>query len=119
MQVYLMSAISLARYVILKNPRGKKTIAKKHMVLIVFLSIFLSAFWSTTPLFGWSYYSLEESLVTCSVEWKERSINVISYNIGMFVFVFLIPFAIIIFTNIKSLQIVIIEFKKNLPYFLH
>jgi len=33
------------------------------------------------PMFGWSYYSLEDGLVSCSVEYNEKSINLISYNL--------------------------------------
>ena len=106
MQIYLMTAVSLMRYHILKNARVNNKITKNLIVFIVTICIIKSAFWSSAPLFGWSYYSLEESLVTCSVEWKERSLNVISYNISMFIFVFFIPFLLIIFANIRSFQIV-------------
>ena len=60
------------------------------------------------PILGWSYYSLESGLVSCSVEYNEKSLNVISYNIGMFIFVFILPFGITTYTNIKSFLIVII-----------
>jgi hypothetical protein len=58
------------------------------------------------PIFGWSFYSLEDGLVSCSVEYNEKSINVISYNVGMFIFTFFVPFTIIIVANVKSLLIV-------------
>ena len=66
----------------------------------------MSLFWSAVPIFGWSYYSLEDGIVSCSVEYNEKSLNVISYNIGMFIFVFILPFGITIYTNIKSILIV-------------
>lgn len=77
---------------------------------VVSLSFILSLFWSTLPLLDWSYYSLEDSFVACSVEYNEKSINVITYNVGMFTFVFVVPFTLIIYYNIKSLLDVIYFF---------
>lgn len=50
---------------------------------------------------GWSYYSLEGALTSCSVEWKDKSWNVITYNITIFVFVFIIPFLSIMLIHVK------------------
>lgn len=58
------------------------------------------------PVFGWSYYSLEGALTSCSIEWHERSFNVISYNMTIFVATFIMPFGVIAITNIKLLLIV-------------
>lgn len=104
--VFLMSFISIERYYILKYPTRLKRLNKKKIITSISISIFLGLFWSLAPLIGWSHYSLEDSLTSCSVEWKERNLNVLSYNIFIFVFVFGIPFSVIIFTNIKSILIV-------------
>ena len=37
----------------------------------------------------------------------EKSLNVITYNFGMFIFVFILPFGITIYANLRSLLIVI------------
>jgi len=58
------------------------------------------------PFFGWSYYSLEGALTSCSVEWSVRSFNVISYNMFIFVVTFLIPVFVIVFSNVGVLIIV-------------
>ena len=60
------------------------------------------------PLLGWSYYSMEGALTSCSVEWADRSINVVSYNMFIFVVSYLIPLIIIATTNISLLFIVYI-----------
>ena len=73
-------------------------------VLFCFCMGFLCA---GAPLFGWSYYSMEGALTSCSVEWADRSINVVSYNMFIFVATFLIPLIIIASTNLGLLRIVI------------
>lgn len=49
---------------------------------------------------------MEGANTSCSVEWKERTFSVISYNVSMFVFVFFVPLAIIVFTNIRLITII-------------
>lgn len=104
--VYLMTLISIQRFYILKSALNVKKISEKVLLFVIFVCILIGLFWSLMPLFGWSHYSLEDSYVGCAVEWKERSYNVISYNICIFLFVFIVPFGIIIVTNIKSILIV-------------
>jgi len=58
------------------------------------------------PLLGWSYYTLEGGLVSCGVEMNERSNNVRSFIIAIFIFVYMIPFGLIIITNLKLLLII-------------
>ncbi len=84
-----------------------KDLTYKIILLGVIACVLLGLFWSIMPLIGWSYYSLEENLTTCSVEWKNRSFNVLSYNICMFVFVFFLPLGLIIFTSYQLLKTVI------------
>ena len=79
----------------------------KITMLIIFVCTVVSLSWSTFPLFGWSHYSLEASLTTCSVEWAERSWNVYSYNICMFLFVFILPLILIAFCNVRLYTTVI------------
>ena len=106
MQVYMMAAISYVRYDILNRQLDEKSISDRVIFRSTLISLFLSLFWSAVPIFGWSKYSLEDGLVSCSVEYNEKSLNVITYNVGMFTFVFFLPFAIIIVANVKSLFIV-------------
>ena len=106
MQIFTMAAISFERYYILKNPYDARKLDNKIMIKIILICLLLSLFWSIVPLFGWSYYSLEDSLTGCCVEYKSRKISVISYNVAMFLFVFIIPFCFILITNIKLFFIV-------------
>ena len=76
--------------------------------IVILLCSLLSLMTAVAPFFGWSYYSLEGSMTSCAVEWAERSTNVISYNIFIFMISFCIPIGIIIPSNLKLLMIVII-----------
>jgi hypothetical protein len=100
-QIYLMTAISIERHYIIENQLKK--IKKNTMINVIILCLLFSLFWSIAPLLGWSHYSLEDSNTGCCVEYKSRTINVISYNIAMFIFVFIIPFGFILESNIKLL----------------
>jgi len=64
MQVFLMTAISYVRYDILKNQKNEKNISNKIIINSVIISLVLSLFWSVMPILGWSYYSLEDGLVS-------------------------------------------------------
>ena len=104
--VYLMTMISVERYYILKCPTNVKNLNKKKSYLAIFICVLLGLFWSFMPIIGWSHYSLEDSLTSCAVEWKEHSLNVTSYNIAIFIFVFIIPFGAIVLANLKTIYIV-------------
>lgn len=106
LQIFLMVSISYVRYYILVAPINEHINNTNLVVGPSIISISLSLFWSIVPIFGWSYYSLEDGYVSCSVEYNEKNFNVISYNIGMFVCVFLIPLSMIIITNFKTILFV-------------
>ena len=75
-------------------------------IYLILLSCFLGAFWAIMPIFGWSEYSLEGAMISCSIEWNKRTPSVLSYNITITLFVFLIPLGLLLFTNISVLQTV-------------
>ena len=53
------------------------------------------------PFFGWSEYTLEGLMISCSVEWNKKTLTVISYNICILIFVYLIPLLSFVFTYSK------------------
>ncbi|CAF0751292.1 unnamed protein product [Brachionus calyciflorus] len=99
--IYLLTVISFERWYAIVNPFEQRYLTYKYTCLIIMLCLLFSLIWCVAPLFGWSYYSLEISLTTCSVEWNDHSLNVISYNMTIFGFVYLIPLVVLIYTNIK------------------
>ena len=102
MHVCMMSIISFERYYVLKKPLNMKKITNQKVTIAIMVSVIFSLFWTLMPLLGWSRYTLEDGLTGCSIEWKPTDINVISYNISMFIFVFFLPFSLIFTTNFKS-----------------
>ncbi|RNA28801.1 melanopsin [Brachionus plicatilis] len=98
--IYIMALVSLERYCLIYN--SFKTKIDVHQVVFSVLLCFILGFiWAILPIFGWSHYSLEGAYTSCSVEWNEKSFNVVSYNITIFITVFIIPIAVISFTNLK------------------
>ena len=77
--------------------------------MIIGISAFIALICAGAPLVGWSYYSLEGALTSCSVEWAERSFSVISYNIFIFILTFVLPTLVISITNLKMIFIVMTE----------
>jgi c-opsin len=104
--IYIMVAISIERFMIIYKPMSIKKITHKVLANVIGICMLLGIFWSVLPIFGWSRYSLEGVGTSCSVEWYERSLNVISYNVAMFLFVFFVPLLVIIGTNLKLIMIV-------------
>jgi hypothetical protein len=117
--VYLLMAVSIERLLVIYKPAQQISIKKS--VLTVCLCCFLGLLWALFPFMGWSYYSLEGVNISCSVEWRDQSWNVVSYNIAIFIFVFIIPFSILCFTTFKFLYLVIFLLvfrKKSFKVFL-
>nr|QVK45897.1 G protein-coupled receptor [Proales similis] len=117
--IFLMVAISLERYLITSNPLSMQSFKPSTVYMAVAASTLTGLFWALLPLLGWSHYSLEGALTSCSVEWNERNFAVISYNLAMFLFVYFIPLAMIICTNykllfmVKDLRRVLISLKRD------
>ncbi len=97
--------ICFCRFMALKKQDGN-LINYTNSLRIMIACIILSLLWPLLPLFGWSKYSLEGVLINCSVEWQSRSINVISYNITIFILIYFLPSIILIYTNFHLLRAV-------------
>lgn len=105
--IYILVFISYIRYSQIRNPinddRGPKYgLAIKGIVA----SCLNGMFWALMPLFGWSEYAPEGAMISCCIEWNKRTYSVISYNIAITLFVYLIPLALLIFTNLRIFSIV-------------
>ncbi len=104
--IFILVSISLERCYIINSQVKNRFIQKNTVKNIVGVCVLFGLFWATLPLLGWSYYSLEGEMTSCSVEWNERSLNVVSYNIAMFVFCYFIPLIIIVVSNTKLIIMV-------------
>ena len=105
--IYILIALSYSRYEDLRRQMlglGSPTV--KDCCLKILSCILLGLFWASLPLLGWSYYSPEGLGTSCSVEWNEKSFNVLSYNITILITVFLIPLILLIYINVLIIRIV-------------
>lgn len=107
---HLMAAISFERFYIMYKPLNIRKINFRTSFISVFICCAFGLFWSLMPLVGWSYYTFEDGLISCAVEFKGSSLNVRSFIIAIFIFVYLIPFGFIMGTNILLFIII-----KRLP----
>jgi hypothetical protein len=99
--------IKFYRFLMLRNVITFKSITTTKSIIGIMVSVFLSLVWTTLPLPGWSYYSPEGVNISCGVEWKDHSVNVMSYNVTIFIFAFFLPLLILVVTNFKIIKIVI------------
>ncbi|CAF3734287.1 unnamed protein product [Rotaria socialis] len=97
--LYILTALSLNRYWKIVKPGKAQYVTFQTAYISVFLSVIAGLFWAITPVFGWNNYKLEGALTTCSICWQERSFNVMSYNILMFVFGYIIPLIVMVYCN--------------------
>ncbi len=99
--VYMLVAISLQRYYIIRKPLNIKKITKKATLIVIGICCASGLIWSLLPLFGWSSYVLEGSLTSCGPDFHSKTFNNLSFNITLFLTVFVIPFCIIAVTSFK------------------
>jgi hypothetical protein len=118
--IFLMAFISSERFYLnyyLKSTKQELNI--KRSIKVVLACSMGALFWSILPIFGWSYYSLEGTLTSCSVEWFDRSMNVASYNIAMFIFVYIIPLTLIVVSSFGLILIVSFNLVDNFNFKLN
>ena len=103
-------SIQYFRYLMISNKVNSKSITYKTCFLVIAVCIVLSLIWTTFPLVGWSYYSPEGLKMSCSVEWQDRSLNVMSYSITIIIFVFIeISLKIFHFNYIKLIFLMFLK----------
>ena len=85
---------------------SKRSLSQKNSnsdeILAILISLLIGLFWAMAPFFGWSEYSLEGAMISCSVEWNKLTPSVMSYNIVIILFVYFIPISVLIFTSSKA-----------------
>ncbi|UJR32062.1 hypothetical protein I4U23_019530 [Adineta vaga] len=99
--MYMLCLLSIDRYFVVSRPFTTVTITIKQSYICICCAYLLALLWTLMPLIGWSKYDYEGTGASCSIKWEEQSLNIISYNITILLFVYLIPVIIIITTNIK------------------
>ena len=99
--IYLMAVIAMERYWLVHKPLVVRHMTWRTRLHIIAACLLLAFVWSALPMFGWSRYSLEAFKTSCSIEWADRSLSVTSYNMTIFVGIFLIPLVLIVAFSTK------------------
>ena len=92
--LYLLTAISVDRYIVIVKPLKSKIVTKRVAVAAIGACYGGAALWAILPLVGWSSYGLEAIGVYCGLNYRDRSLGNTSYIVAMFVFCFAIPIII-------------------------
>ncbi|KAM7378933.1 hypothetical protein PAMP_004521 [Pampus punctatissimus] len=98
-----LAVLSYERYSTMMAPTEADSTNYRKISLGITLSWVYSLIWTLPPLFGWSHYGPEGPGTTCSVDWKAKTANNISYIICLFVFCLIVPFLVIVFCYGKLL----------------
>ena len=106
LSIYIMTLISLERFLAVKYSLKRFSIPTSKIKLMIFVSSLLSMFWSVLPMFGFSHYRLEPTLISCSVDWTDKSLKSTVYIVNLFLFVYFMPLMIIFGTNFNTILIV-------------
>ncbi|XP_044076875.1 vertebrate ancient opsin-like [Siniperca chuatsi] len=98
-----LAVLSYERYSTMMTPTKADSSNYHKTSLGIALSWVYSLIWTLPPLLGWSRYGPEGPGTTCSVDWKTKTANNISYIICLFVFCLIVPFLVIVFCYGKLL----------------
>uniref|UniRef100_A0A8C7LBU1 G-protein coupled receptors family 1 profile domain-containing protein n=1 Tax=Oncorhynchus kisutch TaxID=8019 RepID=A0A8C7LBU1_ONCKI len=99
-----LAVLSYERYSTMMGPTKADSTNYRKVALGIAFSWFYSLMWTLPPLFGWSRYGPEGPGTTCSVDWKAKSANNVSYILCLFVFCLIIPFLVIVYCYGKLLH---------------
>ncbi|XP_057713565.1 vertebrate ancient opsin-like [Corythoichthys intestinalis] len=98
-----LAVLSYERYSTMMTPTEADSSNYCKICLGISLSWVYSLIWTLPPLFGWSRYGPEGPGTTCSVNWKAKTANNISYIICLFIFCLIVPLLVIVFCYGKLL----------------
>ena len=104
--IYILMFISYTRFRTVSDPLNYKANSTIQTMIAILVSLFFGIFWATAPILGWSHYSLEGAMISCSVEWHEKTASVFSYNIAITTFVYFLPLVVFIFNSARIFYMV-------------
>lgn len=120
-EMYLLTAISIDRYIVIAKPLKSAMITKRVAALAVAACFGFGFFWSIFPFFGWSSYGLEAAGIYCGLLWEDKSLSTTTYVVTISIFCFFLPFGAMIYCYFQIYMTVSILIQCSLMYkcFLH
>lgn len=104
--MYILSAISLSRYIVITRQMSAVVVNNTVSATMLAFCYIVGLFWSAIPFSGWTRYEYEAIGTTCSVALDSSDFYVLSYNICIFVFCYLVPVITMICCYCKILHTV-------------
>jgi len=92
--IFLLTGLSVHRYIIMLTNIRNKNIKKTTVLLTVVFCFVMGLFWGIAPLIGWGSYDLEGINISCAPNWRSRLSWDVSYTIAMYIIVLFIPLII-------------------------
>ncbi|CAH1788530.1 unnamed protein product [Owenia fusiformis] len=103
--INILTLIAVLRYIVMRHRAQAIWINTKTTVLKGLVAVNVAAlFWSITPFIGWGQFDIEPTKTSCTVKFWDKSANVLSYIISIFLFNFVIPMVLILFTYCRVAQ---------------
>ncbi|KAM9774740.1 teleost multiple tissue opsin b [Syngnathus typhle] len=99
-----LAVLSYQRYRTMTAPNAADGRDFRPALTGICFSWFYSVAWTLPPLLGWSRYGPEGPGTTCSVDWRSRTANNVSYVVCLFAFCLALPFGVIVFSYGKLLR---------------
>ena len=96
--LYLLTAVSFDRYIVIAKPLKAAMISKRVAALSVAGCFMFGMLWSIPPFFGWGNYGLEAPGVFCGLLWETPSAANQSYIFTIFLACFVFPMFVMIFS---------------------
>lgn len=98
--------LSIERYCISYKPFLIINLNTKKCIRVLLSISILIFLWSLLPVIGWSHYTYETNDLQCAIEYNQRSIGVISFNVLTLLIFAIMPLLVIFYTSFKLLLIV-------------
>jgi MFS family permease len=94
------------RFLVVCMPFKSYTLNKKRCLLSITIILTLSLLIALIPLVGWSCYTHDHARLTGWISEDMHNDNSLSFYLVVFVFVYLIPLLVLLYTNAKAISTV-------------
>ena len=101
--IFLLTGISVQRYLIICKNRNQTRIQKGKLVGPMFFCFLLGLLCAVFPLIGWGSYTIEGLNISCEPNWKSDNVSDKSYKLSLFVFALFVPGSILAFCYTRIL----------------
>jgi hypothetical protein len=95
--MYILMTISIHRYFLVIKQINITMVTYTPVGISLLCCFFFGLFWSLIPFSGWTRYDYESIRTSCTVAYDSTDDKVLSYNIAIFVFCFMLPVSTMVY----------------------